>query len=157
MLWLARGRAEPRLDQERGVVGAAYPKPDPPRATASARQLPAKRARKVVKPGDDAVMGDERVWKRKPRHEVGRGKERGAWLFATPERLIEAEQDGFGRVLGVEPPLEACPRQVIELADAFQTEPLEQERDLRLKAQSLDRKGEKRLPCLLYTSPSPRD
>jgi hypothetical protein len=150
MLWLARGGAEPRLDQERGAVGAADPKRNPPAATPGVRKLRAKCAGEMIEAGQDAVMGDERFWKGKPRHEVGRRQEGGMWLGAPPKRLIEAKEDGFGRVFGVEPPLEARPRQIVELADALKPEPSQEARNLRLKAQGLDGKGRKRGPDLSF-------
>jgi hypothetical protein len=69
-------------------------------------------------------------------------------LGAPPKRLIEAKENGLGSLFGVEPPLEARPRQIVELADALKSEPSQEARNLRLKAQGLDGKGCKRGPDL---------
>src|SRR5680860_1025519 len=98
----------------------------------------------MVEAGHDAVMGDERLRKGKPRHEVWRGQERDTRLCAAPKRLIEAIKDRLCRVLGMEPPLEARPRQSVELADALEPEPLQQGHDLGRKAQGFDGEGRER-------------
>jgi hypothetical protein len=96
----------------------------------------------------NTVMADERLGKRKPRHEVRHGTERDARLLAVPKRLIEAKQHGLRRILGMEPPLEARARQIVVLADALQAQPPQEKRDLRFKTQGLDGKGMKRIPDL---------
>ena len=48
----------------------------------------------------------------------------------------------------MKPPFERSARQIVELADALQAEPLEQPRDLIVKPQSLDGKRRERLPDL---------
>ena len=94
----------------------------------------------MVEAGQDALMGDEWLRKGQPRHEVGRGKQSDAWLFAAAERLIETTKHGLRRLLGVEPPLETRARQSVKLANALKPEPLQQRHDLRLEPQGLDRK-----------------
>ena len=74
----------------------------------------------MVEAGHDAVMGDERFREGQPRREIGLRQKRDARLIAAAERLIEPKQHGLGRLLGVEPPLETCARQIVELADALQ-------------------------------------
>ncbi len=144
MLGLARGGAQACLDHGRGAVGAGDPKREAPAAAACARKLGAKRAREMVEAGQDALMGDERLREGKPRHEVGRGKQRDARLFAAAERLIEATEHGLRRFLGMEPPLETRARQSVKLADALKPEPLQQRHDLGLEPQGLDGKGRER-------------
>ena len=95
----------------------------------------------MVEAGQDALMGDERLREGQPRHEVGRGKQRNARLFAAAERLIEATKHGLRRFLGMEPPLETGARQSVKLADALKPEPLQERHDLRLEPQGLDGKG----------------
>ena len=80
----------------------------------------------------NAIMADERLRERKPRDEIRRGTKGNARLLAKPERLIETQQDGLCHILGMEPPLEARARQIVELTDALQSQPPQKKRNLRL-------------------------
>ena len=99
----------------------------------------------MIEAGDDAVMGDERLGEGQPRRVVWRGEEGVTRLLATPKRLIEAMEHGLCRFARMEPPLERGARQIVELADALQAEPLEKPRDVAVKAQGLYGKRRERL------------
>ena len=152
MLRIARGGTQARLDHRRGTVGAGDPKRDAPATSFGAGEFPAQQMRETVETGQDAVMGDEWLGKRKPRREIGQRQKRDARLLAAPQRLIEAKQDGLGRVLGMKPPFETGPRQIVELADALQPKPAQEVGDLRLKAQGLDGEGRKCAPNLAISN-----
>ena len=137
---LAAWRAQASVDDGRGAVGAIDRKLKAPRAAAGKGERLAKLFRKMIEAGDDAFMGDERFGEGKPRRVVWRGKKGAARLLAPPKRLIEAMKHGFGRFARVEPALERGARQIVKLADALQAEPLEQPRDVAVKAQGLDGK-----------------
>ena len=74
----------------------------------------------MLEPGQDAVMSDDRLRKGQPRREIGQRAEAGRAALPPAERLIEAIKDRLGGVLGMEPPFEARPRQIVKLADALQ-------------------------------------
>src|SRR5262245_30996140 len=141
---LARRSAQSRLDHRRGAVGASYPKGKTPATLLGAGELPAQHPRQTLDARQDAVMRDDRLRQRQPRREIGQREKRDPRLLAGPERLIEAKQNGLGRLLGVEPPFEARARQIVELADALQAEPPQEMGDLGRKTQSLDREKRKR-------------
>src|SRR5262249_30420166 len=95
----------------------------------------------------NAIMADERLRERKPRHKFGHCAKGNARLLAKPERLIETQQDG-SHILGMEPPLEARARQIVELTNALQSQPPQEERTPRLEPQGLYGKRTKRVPDL---------
>jgi hypothetical protein len=96
----------------------------------------------------NAVMADKRLREGQPRHEVGSGTKGKARFLAKPKRLIEAAQDSLCHIPGMEPPLETCAWQIVELADALQSQPSQQEGDFRLEPQSLYGKSAKRFADL---------
>ncbi len=134
---LAGRRAQASVDDGRGAVGAIEGEAHAPRAPASEGQPLAKLFRKMIETGDDALMGDERFGEGKPCRIIRRGKKGGARFLAAPKRLIEAMKHGFGRFTRMEPPLERCTRQIVELADALQAESPQQPCDVAVKAQGL--------------------
>ena len=99
----------------------------------------------MIEAGDDALMGDQRFGEGQLRCVVWRGEEGGARLLTPPERLIEAMEDGFGRFARMEPPLKGGARQIVELADALQAEPL-QERVIVARRGARPRREEAQAP-----------
>ena len=142
MTGIAGRRGEASLDDRRGAVGAVDREPDPLRPAAGEHERIGERLRKMLKPGDEALMGDQGLGKGKLRRIVRRGEQRRADLLAAPERLIEASEHRLRRLAGMKPPLEACAGQIVELADALQAKAPQQPRGLLAQAQSLDWQGE---------------
>ena len=64
-------------------------------------------------------MTDERFREGESRHEIRRGTKGNTRLLAKPKGLIKAEQDGLCYIFGVESPLQARARQIVELTDAL--------------------------------------
>ena len=103
----------------------------------------------MIEAGDDALMGDQGFGEGQLRCDMsGEGRRGVRGSSRPPQRLIEAMEDGFGRFLGVEPPLEACARQIVELADALQAKAPQEPRGCFRKAQGLDGERRKRRPDL---------
>jgi hypothetical protein len=96
----------------------------------------------------NAVVADKRLREGESRHEIWHGMKGNARFLAKPKRLIEAQQDGLCYIPGMEPPLKACARQIVELADALQAKPPQEEGDFRLEPQSLYGKSTKRFADL---------
>ncbi len=61
----------------------------------------------------------------------------------APESLVETGKNCLCGLRGTEPPLKCCAREAIELTDAAQAKPLQEQHGLRRKAQGLDGKGRK--------------